>query len=258
MKYTEINSKAWDSIVSEGCEWTRPISHEDYERNINGKLELFLTPSKPIPENWWPSNIKDLKILCLACGGGQQAPILAGRGAQCICFDNSIKQLEQDQLVMLRENLNYETLKGDMTEKFPFKDNYFDIVVYAFSNVYIEDVQHVWDECYRVLKPEGSLFSGLDNGINFLFKDQSKLPLVVENKLPFNSIKSQERLEGYNGYNPNELIRFSHTIEEQIGGQLKAGFQLIDLFEDKDTDTTPGFLIKNYIPQYITTWSMKK
>lgn len=41
MKYTEINSKAWDSIVAEGCEWTEPISHENYERSVNGKLELF-------------------------------------------------------------------------------------------------------------------------------------------------------------------------------------------------------------------------
>lgn len=44
---------------------------------------------------------------------------------------------------MLRENIHYQLLKGDMTEKFPFQDDYFDIVVYAFSNIYIEDVQHV-------------------------------------------------------------------------------------------------------------------
>lgn len=258
MKYTEFNSKAWDSIVAEGCEWTKPISHEDYIKNINGTLKIYLTPSKPIPEKWWPDSIKNLKILCLACGGGQQTPILAGRGANCICFDNSANQLKQDQFVIDRESINYKLIKGDMTENFPFEDNYFDIIVYGFSNIYIKDIHHVWLECNRVLKKGGSLFSGLDNGINFLFKNQSKLPLIVENKLPYNSLESQKSIEGYNGYNNNELIRFSHTIEEQIGGQLRAGFELIDLFEDRDTDETEGFLIKNYIPQYLTTWSIKK
>lgn len=31
-------------------------------------------------------------------------------------------------------------------------------------------------------------------------------------------------------------MQFSHTLEEQIGGQLEAGFVLIDLFEDYNGD----------------------
>ena len=30
------------------------------------------------------------------------------------------------------------------------------------------------------------------------------------------------------------MVEFSHSLEEQIGGQLKAGFVLTDMFEDKD------------------------
>ena len=63
--------------------------------------------------------------------------------------------------------------------------------------------------------------------------------------------------EGYNGFNKDKIYRFSHTLEDNIRGQLKAGFTLVDLFEDRDTQKTEGFLIKNYIPQYINTLSKK-
>lgn len=49
-------------------------------------------------------------------------------------------------------------------------------------------------------------------------------------------------------------IQFSHTMEEQIGGQLKAGFTLTDLLEDRNTEG----ILKDYFPQYILTRAVKK
>ena len=49
-------------------------------------------------------------------------------------------------------------------------------------------------------------------------------------------------------------MQFSHSMEEQIGGQLKAGFTLVDLYED-----TNGFgrLHEMNIKTYIATKSIK-
>ena len=49
-------------------------------------------------------------------------------------------------------------------------------------------------------------------------------------------------------------IQFSHTVEGQIGGQLRAGFMLTDLYEDTDRE---GFLHDYNIPQYLATLSLK-
>ena len=51
----------------------------------------------------------------------------------------------------------------------PFEDEAFDLIFHPVSNCYIEDVVHVWKECYRILKKGGILLAGLDNGINFIF-----------------------------------------------------------------------------------------
>lgn len=52
-----------------------------------------------------------------------------------------------------------------------------------------------------------------------------------------------------------EGIQFSHSMEEQLGGQLKAGFQLTDLYEDKDREN--GMEIRKFAPQYMATRAVK-
>ena len=46
-------------------------------------------------------DIKGKKILCLASGGGQQAPILSAIGGKVTVFDNSIEQLNKDKVAVL-------------------------------------------------------------------------------------------------------------------------------------------------------------
>lgn len=49
-------------------------------------------------------------------------------------------------------------------------------------------------------------------------------------------------------------ISFSHTLEEQIGGQLEAGFVLTHLYEDTSGS---GMLHEHNVPTYIATRSIK-
>ena len=51
----------------------------------------------------------------------------------------------------------------------------------------------------------------------------------------------------------NDGIQFSHTMEEQIGGQLKAGFILKEIYEDYNNSG----ILKEYAPSFIATLSMK-
>ena len=50
-------------------------------------------------------------------------------------------------------------------------------------------------------------------------------------------------------------IQFSHTLQEQIGGQLKAGFLLRALYEDRDREGCG--VIREYAPQYYATMAQK-
>lgn len=251
--YTDVNSKIWDKWAEWGCEWSRPIGHDEYIKAKKGEWGVYLTPCKFVPKKWF-GDLPGKKLLGLASGGGQQMPIFTALGAECTVFDYSDRQLEAERTVAEREGYEIDIVKGDMTKVLPFKGDSFDMVFHPISNCYIEDVYHVWNECYRVLKKGGVLLAGFDNGINFLFNDDGTLPLTVANKLPFNPLKESD--EVYKRMAENfEGIQFSHSLEEQIGGQLKAGFILTDLYEDRDREGCG--ILREYAPQYIATRSIK-
>jgi len=247
--YTDENSKTIDKWVEDGWEWAKEITHEDFLRAKEGKKGIFLTPIKDVPDSWI-AKVKGKKVLGLASGGGQQMPVLAARGAHCTVMDYSQKMLDKDILVAKREGYDIEILRADMSKTFPFEDETFDMIVNPVSNIYVEDAEFVFQECYRVLKKGGTLLAGLDTGLNFAFSDDET---QLETHLPFHSLKNKEQealyLKEESGY------QFSHTIEEQIGGQLRAGFRLLDIFEDKNRT---GYASSFNLPFYHATLSLKE
>ena len=253
--YTDINSKTIDKWVGEGWCWGEPISREVYKKAVNGEWGVLLTPSKPVPHEWFLPYLKNnkltsAKLLGLASGGGQQMPIFAALGAECTVLDYSGKQLESEKMASEREGYEINIIKADMTKRLPFDDEIFDIIFNPVSNCYVEDVYHVWNECFRVLKKGGVLLAGMDNGINFLFDDHDADPLTVTNKVPFNPLKDRVLFDKYVA---SDGVQFSHTMEEQIGGQLKAGFILADIYEDREPEGNLG----RHFPQYISTRALK-
>ena len=232
--------------------WTRPITHEEYEQTTAENYIVYLTPCVPVPHTWF-GNLSGKKLLGLASGGGQQMPVFAKLGADCTLLDYSDRQLDADRAVAEREGYAINIVKADMTKRLPFDDASFDIIFHPVSNCYIEDVQHVWEECYRVLKPGGVLLAGMDNGMNFLFANDEE-PLMVVNRLPYNPLRMPP--EELARISAEDGVQFSHTLEEQIGGQLKAGFLLRALYEDRDR---PGCgVIREYAPQYYATMAVKE
>lgn len=225
----------------------------------NGNWDVGLAFDN-VPKAWFAPHIdlktnqlNGMKILGLAAGGGQQMPILAAAGANCTMMDYSDSQLACEQLVATREGYDIALVKADMTRPFPFDDNSFDLIFHPVSNHFIEDICHVWRECHRVLKPGGVLLAGMCNSIVYMFDDVEEEPLVAKFKLPWNPLRDRGLYENYVEPDGDENLTFSHSLEESIGGQLKAGFVLTDITEARN----PGSLLSSYCPEYFSTRSVK-
>lgn len=251
MDYTKINAKTIDEWVEDGWQWGIPLSQEEFGKAKEGQWEMVLTPTKPVPKEWFPHDLKGKKVLGLASGGGQQMPIFAALGAECTVLDYATKQIESEKMVAEREGYQMEMIQADMTQALPFEDESFDLIFHPVSNVYVEDVLSIWKECYRVLKPGGRLLSGLDNGINFLFDPENEA--TIKYSLPFNPLKNPEQLKMLEATHSG--IQFSHTIEDQIRGQLQVGFRLQDIYEDTNGE---GFLHEQGIPSFWASLAIKE
>ncbi len=247
-RYTEINAETIDQWVTNGWEWGQPISHEVYEKAKAGEWSVLLTPTKPVPKDWF-CTMKGARILGLASGGGQQMPIFSALGAKCTVLDYSNAQINSERLVAHREGYEIDIVQADMTKPLPFPDESFDLIFHPVSNCYVEDVYPIWRECFRVLRQNGILLAGLDNGFNFVFDDDQT---SFKYRLPYNPLKDADLYK--EAIEKNDGLQFSHTIEEQIGGQLKAGFILKDIYQDTDAS---GNLHDFNIPLYYATMAVK-
>ena len=249
MDYQDINAEMIDRWIDEGWKWGIPISHEEYLKALEGDWNVFLTPTRYVPKEWF-GDLKGKKVLGLASGGGQQMPIFSAAGAKCTVFDYSEKQLDSERLVAEREGYEIEIIRGDMTKPLPFEDESFDLIFHPVSNCYVKDVLPIWKECYRVLKHGGYLLSGADYFINYLVDDNEER---IINSLPFDPLNNPEHRKQME--DTDSGMQFSHTLEEQITGQLKAGFILKDLYEDSNGE---GRLHEMNIPTMLAMLSYKE
>ncbi len=256
MDVREHNRHAWDKEVERGNRWTVPAGPELIAAARQGQWEIVLTPTKPVPRDWFPELV-GADVLCLASGGGQQGPVLAAAGARVTVLDNSPRQLAQDRLVAAREGLEVRTVEGDMRDLSIFPEGSFDLIVHPVSNIFVPDVQPVWRESFRVLRRGGALIAGMTNPIVYIF-DWDMLDrgtLEVKHSLPYSDLKSLSDEEKKRFIEQGEPFEFSHTLEEQIGGQLEAGFLLAGFYED--AESPEEMILAGYMPTFFATRAIK-
>ena len=76
--------------------------------------------------------------------------------------------------------------------------------------------------------------------------------LAKEMNTEYATFEEEERKEYTD---KNEPLEFGHTLEQQIGGQIKAGFAITGFFEDYWSDEATT--LNKYIPTFIATKAVK-
>lgn len=250
----EYNRAAWDGEVERGNVWTQPVSRETIAAARCGEWQVLLTEQKLVPREWFPE-MRGLDVLCLASGGGQQAPVFAAAGARVTVLDNSPRQLAQDAAVAARENLELRIVEGDAADLSGFADESFDLIFHPVSNCFMPDVRPVWRESHRVLRRGGTLLAGFCNPMFYIFDDESaeRGELRVKHTLPYSDAESLSDEERSRYTNLNKPLEFSHTLTDQLGGQIDAGFAITGFYEDHQREHPLAL----YAPTYIATRAVK-
>jgi len=252
------NRKSWNEQSRRGeSRWCQPVQKDEIAKAREGIWEVILTPNISVPRSWF-GDMQDKRVLCLASGGGQQAPILAAAGALVTSFDNSEEQLAKDELVAAREELDIALVQGDMADLSCFETEVFDLVFHPVSNVFAEDVWSVWKECFRVLKSPGRLLAGFMNPDFYLFDHdaiEAGGEIVVTNRLPYSDTRDLEHSRLEQRRARLEAFEFSHSLDDQIGGQIAAGFMISGFYEDRWSDEASP--LNSFMPTSMATLAIK-
>ena len=122
----------------------------------------------------------------------------------------------------------------------------------------MEKLEPIWREANRVLRPGGALLSGFNQPFIYIFDraaEENESVLKVRHRLPYADTESLNESELNEMVARHEAVEWSHSLDEQIGGQIAAGFIIAGFYEDWWTDDAR--LLNKYAPTFIATRAVK-
>jgi hypothetical protein len=99
------------------------------------------------------------------------------------------------------------------------------------------------------------LLAGFTNPVEYLFDEDAaeRGELVVRHTIPYSDLTHLTADERARRAAAGEPLSFGHTLEDQVGGQLDAGFVLTALFEDRWPESALG----RYLATFIATRAVR-
>ncbi len=257
MDIIEHNRAAWNRLSDGGIPWGIPVDAKAIAEARVGNWQVQLAGQQAVPNTWFAETgeVIGQDILCLASGGGQQAPLLAAAGANVVSLDLSDSMLAKDRALASEHDLQLRCEQGTMTDLSRFPAGAFDTVFLPVALTYVPDVHVVWRECARVLRTGGRLLVGMINPLVNLFAEnegEEGAGLQVVNPLPFAEIDTLTVAAREAAIERGMVFVWSHTLTDLIGGQLAAGFRMLEFAEARRVDPRAPSINK-YTATYFMT-----
>lgn len=172
-------------------------------------------------------HLKDLPgehLLELGCGTGHWTRFFSQQGFHVTAIDESEAMLEMARSKDI-QNVSFQL--ADAT-RLSFPDNSFGAIASVTMLEFVEDVEEVLNEIYRILKPGGTLLLGCLNKLSELGKNKGNDPVFKHGSF----------------FTPDELkemlSRFGNP-HISVGVYFSPDFELLDGTEKQST-TEPAFM----------------
>jgi SAM-dependent methyltransferase len=187
------------------------------------------------------------QVLCLGAGGGRQGPLLARAGALVTVADFSERQLDHDRRAAASQQLDLKTVCASIDDLRPLKNASFDLVLQPVSACYVPDVQRVYAEVARVIRPGG------------LYVVQHKQPASLQAgddyRIAAASVEGSRLPPSTASHREAGTTEYVHTLDALLGGLCRAGFVIEDLIEPPRADAlapagSPGHRAW-FLPPYL-------
>lgn len=164
-------------------------------------------------------DVKGKRVLELGCGGAQCAIAFAKQGARSIGVDISAVQLAYGRRLAEAEGVRVELRHCDMADLGFITSGSIDLAFSAQAFAFVDDLNRVFRQVHRVLRPEA--------------------PLVFSLRHPFSTIVHADRvIRAYWSDEPNDweeqgigFTTYQHTVADLFAALARAGFRVDAILE---------------------------
>jgi SAM-dependent methyltransferase len=132
-----------------------------WEKIYREKGKFYVKPHWDLPKLVkWFKRRRVKKVLDLGCGSGRHVVYLAKQGFDVWGFDVSPEGIRVAEAWLAKEHLRAHLTVGDMTKRFPYKNNFFDAIIsiQAMHHTTTGKVKGIIREIERVLREKGMIF----------------------------------------------------------------------------------------------------
>lgn len=116
------------------------------------------------------------RVLELGCGGGPMTVAMAKQGARVIAVDESAQQLARARGLADREEVKVELHQGDLADLAFVRADTVDVALSVYSLGAVADLDRVFRQVHRVLRPEAPLVVSLPHPVFRAMQPNSNPP----------------------------------------------------------------------------------
>ncbi len=228
------NREAWDRLAA--------------DPRFAGPVDPSGDPAAALDEWLRAEGVRGKSVLCLGAGGGRQGPLFAMAGATVTVVDFSERQLDHDRSAGL------QTVCASIDDLRALAPASFDVVVQPVSACYVPDVERVYAEVARVIRPGGLYVVQHKQPGSLQAGDDLRIaqPSVEGAALPPSTASHRE----------SGTVEYLHGLDALLGGLCRAGFVIEDVVEPPRADAlapagSPGHRAW-YLPPYLKIKARRK
>jgi len=180
-------------------------------------------------------DVKGKDCLELGCGGGQISIVLAKWGAKSVTgLDISEEQLLHAQTLASREKVQINFIRKDMEDlSLAFSNDSFDLIISVHAISYVDDIQKVFHESFRVLRNKGQFLICVLHPIQFVLWEALE-EYNFEKIYPY--FKESRDIWDWEDENKKKIVSFGQRyrrFEELVNTLINSGFLIERIVEPK-------------------------
>ncbi len=169
------------------------------------------------------------RVLELGCGGGPITVALAKAGAKLIAVDDNADQIGHARRLCERKEVKAELHQGDLAELAFVRADAIDVAVSVYALGGVEDLNRVFRQVHRVLKPEAPLVLSIAHPTYMALSPGASPPVFRRSYFDRSPVGWEE--------DNNAGIDVPHTVSSLFTSLTRANFRVDTVLEPQPLDS---------------------